>query len=84
MAIPINVVPSGFPMLWRREYEVDEADVVGLRTEVDKRGGKEFGLTLSTAPVPPELKRKSWVTAIPIDAKANEVLSQAKKVLSVV
>ena len=61
-----------------------EADMVGSRTDADKRGGKELGLTVSRAPVPPEpLKRKSWVTAIPMDAKANEVLSHAKNVRSI-
>lgn len=58
IAIPINVVPSGLPMLRRRE-EGDEV-VVGLRTDWDRSGGKEFRSTLPTVPVSPDpLKRKS-------------------------
>lgn len=77
MAIPTNVVPSGLPMS-RRRAEPRDSWILKSENDGDVRAGKTVGLSM----ILDELRRKSWVTAIPMDAKANDVLSHARNVRS--
>lgn len=73
-ATAIKVVPKGFPRLLRRpEFSV-----------IPNEGSRRSSLLSCFVPgsLLLWLKRKSWVTAIPIDANASDVLNQARNVLS--
>ena len=83
IATPMNVVPNGLPILRRRE----EADVIrmaaGSYTGDDRSGEKPCDVNSALFALEPALfKRNNWVTAIPIDANASEVLSHARNVRS--
>lgn len=76
MDIPMKVAPSGLPRclnlcrLWRC------ASAVASVTEGD------WGLEEEVSGRRDELRRKSWVIAMPMEAKEREVRSQARKVRS--
>jgi hypothetical protein len=67
MEMAMKVAPRGFP-IWRRcvDWEAEDGE------DGDEEGGEEMV----------EFKRKSWVIAMPIEAKEREVRSQARKVRS--
>lgn len=72
MDIPMNVAPSGLPRclnlcrLWRCA-----SAVASVELELEEVSGRSD-----------ELRRKSWVIAMPMEAKEREVRSQARKVRS--
>ena len=75
--MPRNVAPSGLPT-WRRWPAEVVREIVGgwgRGGEEDEEEGWRSEMVV--------LRRKSWVTAMPMEAKAREVRSQARKVLSV-
>lgn len=65
----MNVAPSGFPT-WR-SFACGDSDA-------DDEGLLELGEDLEIV----VFRRKSCVTAMPIEAKESDVRSQARKVLS--
>lgn len=69
MEIPMKVAPMGLPSARRCKC----VPVLGSPSLLD-------GSSLAKE----VLRRKSWVTAIPIEANAREVRSQARKVRSIV
>jgi hypothetical protein len=90
MARPMKVAPNGFPTLPRRALEPSasverDRSSLALAVSIWKCSSRGFraaaGVEDSWLIV--LLRRKSWVTAIPIEAKAREVRSQARKVRSI-
>jgi hypothetical protein len=90
MAMPMKVAPRGLPMLrsWvslllaekrKRSRRFDEAC-----SETGTEGGRMEGSEdAAVAVLEMELfRRKSWVTAMPMEAKARDVRSQARNVRS--
>jgi hypothetical protein len=67
--IAIKVAPRGLPTCLRRAWGVSDSGV-GVDAE-----DSECEMVV--------LRRKSWVTAMPIEAKEREVRSHARKVRSV-
>lgn len=84
MATPMNVEPRGLPTLRRRLDSVGEFGMARSRRVWETVGGRiAGGVLLESVAAVGVLRRKSWVTAMPIEAKAREVRIQAKKVRSV-
>lgn len=88
IATPMNVEPNGFPTL-RRRLE----SCAGFEVSMSRRVFGSFGGRIEGGPIweCPKLdfvvgtvtfRRKSWVTAIPMDAKARDVRIQARNVRS--
>lgn len=82
----MKVEPSGLPTLRRRVESWDEVVENVSSRDGERRGGRIAGgvsreSVCAVAVV--AFRRKSWVTAIPIEAKAREVRIQARKVRSV-
>jgi hypothetical protein len=68
----MKVAPRGLPTCLRRTWGVSELVEGDEELEVLLEGG--FAMEV--------LRRKSWVIAIPMEAKEREVRSQARNVLS--
>ena len=66
--MPMKVAPSGFPTCRNRAWGVS----------VSEEEEDEFGVEPDIV----VLRRKSWVTAMPMEAKERDVRSQARKVRS--
>lgn len=86
IATPIKVVPNGLPR-FRSRSEVSVIRMIGgplLSYTGDRKEETPWGVSSkpSAVCVVVLLKRKSCVTAIPMDAKANEVRSHARNVRS--
>lgn len=73
MLIAMKVAPRGLPTCRKRACGVWDCC---WRGEEDWWEGFEWGLVMEV------FNRKSWVTAMPIEAKEREVRSQARKVRS--
>lgn len=67
MAMPRNVAPRGLPSWWR-VLAPDCADAESGEEEEDEE---------------PELRRNNCVIAMPMEANASDVRSQARKVRSI-
>jgi hypothetical protein len=85
MDIPMKVAPSGLPRwrsLWRLwrwgPVVVSEEEDEGLEEGLLEEGLEEEEVSGRRD----ELRRKSWVIAMPMEAKEREVRSQARKVRS--
>ena len=89
MARPMNVAPSGFPTFPRRALDPSasaerDKSSLALAGSIWRRSSKGFRADAGVDSCSIDLfRRKSWVTAIPIDAKAREVRSQARNVRSI-
>lgn len=90
IATPMKVEPRGFPTLRRRLDSEEEGVVARSRRVWAWVGGRICGCVLwewwvlfESVDAVAVLRRKSWVTAMPIEAKAREVRIQARKVRSV-
>lgn len=91
MATPMKVEPRGLPTPRRRFDSVEEGVVAISRRVWGWVGGRiaggvfwEWRVLFEFVIAVAVLRRKSWVTAIPIEAKAREVRIHARKVRSVV
>lgn len=90
MATPMKVEPRGLPTPRRRLDSVGEVVVARSRRVWAWVGGRIAGgvcwecrVLCESVDAVAVLRRKSWVTAMPIEAKAREVRIQARKVRSV-
>lgn len=90
--MPINVAPSGLPRFARRLLLPPAAAATPMSSSKDDgsscEGGKTGSSWIDDVECPPPdddmdlFRRKSCVMAIPMDAKARDVRSQARKVRS--
>lgn len=76
MLMPMNVAPSGLPR-WRSLACGESAVVSIVRCD-----GCDGGFWCFCGLESDVLRRKSWVIAMPMEAKEREVRSQARKVRS--
>jgi hypothetical protein len=79
MDIAMKVAPRGLPTWRRRAWGVSR--VVGEDERVDGVDGVDGELWWEVRVV---FRRKSWVIAMPMEAKERDVRSQARKVRSVI
>jgi hypothetical protein len=81
MDIPMKVAPSGLPR-WRSLWRLWRCASVVVSEEEEEEGLVDEGEE-EVSGRRDELRRKSWVIAMPMEAKEREVRSQARKVRSV-